>query len=218
LNRLACGQPVAFVASLFGPAPLRRRHREGVTEHVFYTPHALVQILADDTAVTLRFSMTVTDERFSFRVADLTFGQTDIRLGRSRFWNLTEEEGGRLLGIGARGSAYLEAYGFGDDAASQRYLFAFNDAGVGDFDRVALEESGMSCLREGVFADGQTEAHPNAIVRLSTFRSSTSVNTLTVVAAAADPALTTLLPYGVDLEHIRVFRPIATSRKRAARR
>jgi hypothetical protein len=211
---LACGQPIALVASLFGPAVLRRKHPEGVTEHVFYTPHALVQILADDTAVTQRWSITVTDDRFPLRVRDLTFGQTDLRLTRSRFWNLTEEEGGQRLGTGACESCYVEAYGYGEAAANQRYLFAFNDAGVGDFDGEGLKESGLVRFQEGVFAE-HTDPHARAIVRLSTFRSSTSVNTLTVVGASAEPALTTLLPYGVELDHVRVFRPADPKPKRA---
>jgi hypothetical protein len=209
---LACGQPVAFVASLFGPAVLRRKHDEGWIEHVFHTPHALVQILADESAVTRRWSITVTDERFPFRVRDLTFGRTDLRLGRSRFWNLTEEEGGQLRGIAARGSTYTEAYEFGDLAANQVYLFAYNDCGIGDFDRQALQDSDLMNLAVGVFAHDSVAGQVQLIERLRSFRTSTTVNTLTVIGAIGEHSLATMLPYGVDLQHVRVFRPAAPLR------
>ena len=177
---------------------------------MFHTPHALVQILADDSAVTRRWSITVTDERFAFRVRDLTFARTDVRLSQSRFWNLTEEEGGQLLGIAAGGSTYAEAYEFGDVAANQVYLFAYNDAGIGDFYRQALQESGLSSVTAGVFAPDWAGGQAELVERLRSFRTSTTVNTLTVIGAAGERSLATLLPYGVARDHVRVFRPLKT--------
>jgi hypothetical protein len=216
---LACGQPIAFVESLFGPPALTRRHQMGplsLTEHVFYTPQALVQVLADEAIGVRRWSITVIDDRFTFRVRDLTFGQTDVRLGKSKFWNLTHDETGHVLTIDAGRLNYVEAHDFASSGAGQSYLFAFNDAGVGDFDYAGLREAGLSAFADGVFADEPVEAEPGVSAGLRSFRSATTINTLTVVAAPVEAALLRLLPYGVDLEHVHVFRP-STARRRVRR-
>ena len=197
LNQLACGQPLDYVVSLFGPPVLSREFHDSMTEYVFYTPHALVQLLADAVSGTARLSITVTDEHFAFRVRDLTFGQADIRLGKSRFWNLLQEQTGQLIRSGAGRVNYVEEHDFGSLGADQSYLFAFNDAGVGDFDHGALQEPERLSSAGG----------------LQSFRSATTINTLTVVGVSAEPGLTALLPHGVDLDYVRVFRP-STSRRR----
>jgi hypothetical protein len=217
LNMLACGQPLAFVESLFGPPALSRKHGEGLTEYVFYTPHALVQLLADDVVGTRRLSITVTDRRFALDVRDLTFDQADVHLGESKFWNLQEARSGRLLWIGAHRFSYVEAHHFGASGADQLYLFSFNDAGVGDFDHAALQEIGLTNLQEGVFGDEATKPEAHSAVNLHSFRSATTVNTLTVVGALAEPGLTQLMAHGADLDYVRVFRP-STTRTRDRRR
>jgi hypothetical protein len=212
---LACGQPIDFVVSMFGPPVLRRRHERGLVESVFATPPALVQVFADEEAGVRRWSITVIDERFAFRVRDLTFGQTDVRLGKSKFWNLTHNETGHVAAIDGGRLNYVEGHHFGEAGAHQTYLFAFNDAGVGDFDYVALREARLLRLTDGIFAAESTELEPDAAAALRSFRSATTINTLTVVGTPAEPELITLLPHGVDLDYVRVFRPSTARRRRA---
>jgi hypothetical protein len=215
LNTLACGQPIDFVVSTFGPPALRRTHDGGLTESVFATPHALVQVLADDAVGILRWSITVIDERFVYRARDLTFAQTDVRLGKSKFWNLTHDETGHVAVIDGGRLNYVEAHDFGAAGAHQTYLFAFNDAGVGEFDYVTLREAGLLRLMDGVFAEDSRELEPDAATALRSFRSATTINTLTVLGASAPPELLTLLPHGVDLDYVRLFRPSTARRRRA---
>ena len=212
---LACGQPVDFVVSTFGPPALSRKHGWGLVESVFATPHALVQVLADEEIGVQRWSVTVIDERFTLRVRDLTFAQTDVRLGKSKFWNLTHDETGHVATIDAGRLNYVEAHQFGDAGAHQTYLFAFNDAGVGEFDYVALREAGVLRLTDGIFGSGSADMEPEAAAALRSFRSATTINTLTVLGASAPPELLTLLPHGVDLDYVRVFRPSTARRRRA---
>jgi hypothetical protein len=215
LNTLACGQPIDFAVATFRPPALRRKHDAKLTESVFATPHALVQVLADDAIGILRWSITVIDERFVYRVRDLTFAQTDVRLGKSKFWNLTHDETGHVAVIDGGRLNYVEAHDFGAAGAHQTYLFTFNDAGVGEFDYVALREAGLLRLTDGVFATDSGELEPDAAAALRSFRSATTINTLTVLGASAPPELLTLLPYGVDLDYVRVFRPSTARRRRA---
>ncbi len=215
---LACGQPIAYVESLFGPPALRREHDGALTESVFYTPQALVQILADEVVGTRRWSITVIDDRFAFRVRALTFGLTDVRLGKSRFWNLTHDETGHVIALGDGRRNYVEAHDFGNAGAMQVYLFGFNQAGVGDFDDAALRDVGLVSLIDGAFAAQESQLEPRAVAGLRSFRSATTINTLTVTEAFAEPALTTLLPFGVDFDHVRVFRPATARRQRDGRR
>ncbi len=214
---LACGQPIAYVISLFGPPALSRTHDGDLTESVFYTPHALVQLLSDEAIGTRRLSITVTDERFALRVRDLTFDQTDVRLGKSKFWNLTHDETGHVVDVGAGRLNYVEGHYFGEPGADQSYLFAFNDVGVGEFDDAALRGVGLTSLRDGIFADEPAPVDVQGADRLRSFRSATTINTLTVVEAAAAPALIRLLPHGIDRDYVRVFRPAVPGRRRAAK-
>jgi hypothetical protein len=222
INRLACGMTLSYVESLFGVAALARAQPEvNLTEHVFYTPHAFVQVLIDADDVVVRFSITVTDDRFRFRTRDLTFDLVQLRLGKSRFASLDRlPSDGYQVSLGARRFSYVEAHSFGNPGAYQQYLLAYNDSGIGTHAIGLVHQLGLIGQRSGVFADdGSATAGGSAhVAQLDEFRQKTVVNTLTVVAGLARPDLCKIMSAGVDMDHVRVFRPSGSQRRRQRRR
>jgi hypothetical protein len=147
---------MAYVESLLGPPALSQRIRDELSEHIFYTPHALVQLMVDDTKGVARLSITVTDPRFRFTISDLSFGLMDVVLGKSRFWNVADRVDGRAIGLRARRFRYIEAFYFGNPGAYQQYLLSYNDAGTGPFDAAAVHQAGLFASRTVTVRGGRS--------------------------------------------------------------
>lgn len=69
LDRLAYGITHEYLQLLFGPPVGRSRSEDGALEHVYRTPHALIATLADQHSIVRAYSITVTDEKFTYPVA-----------------------------------------------------------------------------------------------------------------------------------------------------
>ena len=88
-NQLATGVTIRYVEERFGaPAFVRDFDVCGVmklTEQLYHTRHAWLQILTNEHDAVVRFSITVTDPRFHFHILHLTVGQLEAEIGRSHF-------------------------------------------------------------------------------------------------------------------------------------
>jgi hypothetical protein len=83
-----------------------------VREQVYRMKHAWLQVLSDEHDAVVRFSVTVTDPRFRFRIRDLCNDQIDARLGHCRFADIQPQQDpdGRSLQIGARARSPLAGW------------------------------------------------------------------------------------------------------------
>jgi hypothetical protein len=117
--------------------------RRSLRELVYREKHAWVQVLVDENDAVVRFSITVTDLKFKFSARELTCGALPVRLGSSRFSDVSAalSPDGRSLRIGAHNHEYAESYWFGNPGNYQRYVLSSNEIGAGEF--------GYSILREG---------------------------------------------------------------------
>ena len=163
-------------------------------EFLYRTKHAWLQVIVDDADAVARFSVTVTDPRFKFSVARLTWGHLAVRLGHSRFSDIGVGGyalRGRSLRIGAHNHEYAEAYYFGYPGFYQHFMLSANEEGTGSFG-YSIEQGGPSFASSGMLQNTsavpvQREFDPNAEYAVR-FRASTTVNTLTVVGSGANPA------------------------------
>jgi hypothetical protein len=208
----------AFVRTVdLGPAPAGC---EGVTELVYRTRHAWVQVLADDAGAVVRFSITVTDPKFSFPVRDLTWDHLTVKLGRSRFADIRSqvEAEGRSLRVGAHNFEYSEAYYFGNPGNYQHYVLSYNDCGTGIFD-TSVGSGAQWCQDGGLkFNATPRPGHPvfdPSASYLAVFRSRTVINTLTILGPWRNLADLTM-PRGPDSNQVRVL--LADARERRHRR
>ena len=192
-------------------------------ELVFREKHAWVQVLADDNDAVARFSVTVTDPRFRFSVRDLTWGHLAVRLGHSRFSDVREGQpvSGRSLRIGAHNHEYAEAYWFGNPGNYQHYVISSNEIGTGEFWFPVLQE-GPPAHRSGTLAPDDPQPAGQAVPGpdepdWSRFRAGTTINTLTVLGPARQPA-DLAAPRGPDSTHVRVLVPGRRERRQIRRR
>ena len=243
-NQLAAGVTTRYIEERFGaPAFVGDFAVPGaatmipgggpkLTEQVYHTRHAWLQIITDEHEVVVRFSVTVTDPRFHFQIRDLTFGNLEAKIGHNRFSEIKAHPEGTSLSIGAHTHEYSESYWFGNPGCYQHFVLSHNDAGTGSF--------GVAKILW--FADGVLESGdqpPPEFPEQQWFRAQTVVNTLTVLGAGAmaqlagsgetvgraDPAqwrrgLTALLgqPRGPWMDSVRVLAPDARSRRHQHRR
>lgn len=241
-NQLAAGVTTRYIEERFGapafvgvfavPAAATMIADPKLTEQVYHTKHAWLQIITDKRDVVVRFSITVTDPRFGFQIRDLTFGLLEARIGHSRFSEIKaiSSPEGTSLSIGAHTHEYAESYWFGNPGCYQRFVLSHNDAGTGSFGVPKI-----IWFAEGVLKFG--DQTPPEFPERQQFRAQTVVNTLTVLGAGAtarladpggvtaDPAqegraLSALLgqPRGPWIDSVRVLIPDARSRRQLRRR
>ena len=192
-------------------------------ELVFREKHAWIQVLADDNDAVARFSITVSDPRFRFSVRDLTWGHLAVRLGHSRFSDVREDlpVSGRSLRIGAHNHEYAETYWFGNPGNYQHYVISSNEIGTGEFWFPVLGE-GPSGRRSGILAFDDPQPGGQSALGTdepdwSRFRAGTTVNTLTILGPARQPA-DLAEPRGPDSTHVRVLVPAHRERRQIRRR
>jgi hypothetical protein len=196
LNRMACGVTADYVTGLFGAPVFRRSISEilgelaDVSERIYQCRHAWLQVIGsnDDDAVQ-SFSVTVTDPRFKFGTSHLTFDTLDIRIGATHFTDVHQDRDGWSLVIGYPQWRYSESFSPSDFQLHQLYILAYNDAGAGwrqlpgadtpDI-RDPISEGRLSTAREY-----QPSRHEPLPRWLAPARDRTTINTLTVIGAAA---------------------------------
>jgi hypothetical protein len=240
LYQLAAGVPRQWIEERLGaPAFVRgfdmpdSRAKAIVREFVYHARHAWVQVLLESHDAVIRFSVTVTDPRFSFQVRDLTAYQLTAKLGRTTFSDVAAQDRplGRSLRIEEHNFEYAEAYYFEDRGYYQWFVLSHNDAGTGQW-AVAGELSGS--FQDGVLAlgDHAPSGPPLSPEAWEWFRAGTVVNTLTVLGPwhyqeynsswgkDSPPLGSTGLaePRGADINQVRVLVPDARERRQSARR
>jgi hypothetical protein len=229
LNQLAAGVTTQWVEERFGsPAFVRSvgsataTDRQAVTELIYWTRHAWVQVLTDEHGAVVRFSITVTDSKFKFRIHDLTLNHLSIKLGHNRFSEIqvpSIEPEGYSLRVGAHNFEYSEAYYFGNPGNYQHFVLSHNDSGTGIFDTSA--GGGPRWCEIGVhrFGDPPRPDHPAFDPKASyaaEFRAKTTINTLTILGPWRD--LSDLAePRGADSTQVRVLVADASERRRRRR-
>lgn len=229
LNQLAAGVTTRWVEERLGaPAFVRGVDlgsvpgRQATTELIYRTRHAWVQVLADRDGAVVRFSITVTDPKFSFRTSDLTLHHLDIKLGRNRFADIRTSFGdpnGYSLRVGAHNFEYSESYYFGNPGNYQHYVLSYNDCGTGLFD--ASTGGGPTWCQEGVLKlkGPPRQDHPVFDPKANyaaEFRRKTTVNTLTILGPWRQ-RVDLAEPRGPDSSHVRVLLPDARERRRRHR-
>ncbi len=243
-SQLATGVTTRYVEERFGaPAFVRDFDFGGevkLTEQVYHTRHAWLQILTNEHQAVVRFSITVTDPRFSFQIRDLTVGQLEAKIGQSRFSEIRPAfmPEGRSFKAITRRLEYSESYWLGNPGYDQNFVLSYNDAGTGSFGCSIDQALQKNILR---FQDGNLSYDPAPVMRpeydphspcAKQFRAQTVVNTLTVLAAGytwppgpTDPegyprmkAGLLSEPRGPDLEYVRVLVPDTQTRRQLHRR
>jgi hypothetical protein len=234
LNQMGAGTTIRWVEDRFGTpafsgvfasaetpgkpaapaAPLRQL--------VYRERHVWLQVLVNENDAVVRFSITVTDPRFSFEVFSLTNYQMKARIGRSRFADIhgPAEPQGRSLRIGAHNREYAEAYWFGNPGNYQWFVLSHNDAGTGAFG-FAIERDGPAHIREGVLQIGEPGVRLRpfdpAAGYATRFRAATVINTLTVLGPLL-PSEGLAEPRGPDSNQVRVLLPGVRQRWKIRRR
>ena len=128
---------------------------------------------------------------------------------------------GRSLRIGAHNHEYAEAYWFGNLGNYQHYVISNNEIGTGEFWFPVLRE-GPSVHRSGTLAPDDPQPAGQATPGSdepdwSRFRAGTTINTLTVLGPARQPA-DLAEPRGPDSTHVRVLVPGRHERRQIRRR
>ncbi|MCI0687504.1 MAG: hypothetical protein L0Y54_09750, partial [Sporichthyaceae bacterium] len=187
LDRLATGTTREYVEQLLGPPAFRRAVGAdpfpGFVECVYRTPHAWVHILYDEEHGSVGvLSLTVDDPRFGYPGDRWTACQeTKIIVGKSRFAELPKEAEGRRYYFGANRGHYAESHYRGNPGFYQTFVFAWNDAGVGEVPIAAdFAEGTLAAHLADTYWTGEDAApDPQALALL---RADTTINTLTVAA------------------------------------
>lgn len=98
-----------------------------LTEQLFHTRHAWLQILTNENKAVVRFSITVTDPRFHFQILHLTCGQLEAKIGRSRFSEIRSfgKPKGRSFKAMVRRQEYSESYWLGSAGYYQSVVLSF---------------------------------------------------------------------------------------------
>ena len=182
LNRLAAGTSLEYLTALLGVPAMRHDEENGMVVHIYSTRHAWVEVhLELRTGTVTGFAITVTDSKFHFSVETLTFGQFSIRLGKSTFSDIANDEWGSpnsvRWSLGARSILYAEHYYRGNPGGYQNYVFAFNQLGVGTCGMDAPEPE--PSYEDGKFTEPPTA--PSSRPDWSAARSKTTINTLQVL-------------------------------------
>lgn len=126
-NQIATNVTIRYIEERFGaPAFIRDFDVCGVmklTEQLFHTRHAWLQILTNENKAVVRFSITVTDPRFHFQILHLTCGQLEAKIGRSRFSEIRSfgKPKGRSFKAMVRRQEYSESYWLGMQATTRAW-------------------------------------------------------------------------------------------------
>jgi hypothetical protein len=225
LNQVAAGVTTRYLEERFGAPAFVRASRipmemvDGtigglLTEQVYRTRHAWLQVLTDEHDAVVRLSITVTDPRFHFQIRDLTRYNLDVDLGHTRFSGVQHPPDGRSLWRGARRYHYSESFWFGNPGNYQRFVLSKSDAGVGGFGTMALPSGIAGSYQDGFLQDadrGHVPPPPPGIPPFDPaaryareFRSETVINTLTILGPGYGPG-TLADPRGADLDYVRVL-------------
>lgn len=197
-NQLATGVTTRYVEERFGAPAFASEFQFDLgsgavvklTNLVYSTRHAWLQVLTDESDSVARFSITVTDPRFRFQIRNLTFDNFEARLGYSHFSEIGSfpAPAGRSLTYTVQGRRhYSEAYRTGVYADYQCIVLSHNDAGIGTFG--SIEQ--VSSVPPLTFADGSLAENPAVDAArkpecafdgpwAQQFRTQTIINTLTV--------------------------------------
>ena len=212
LNSLAAGVSSEYLAVLLGVPALGREDADGLIAHVYATRHAWVEVLLERQSNTVSaFAITVTDRRFRFDTATLTFGQLRAQLGKSSFAEITSTKGWgsepnsvRWI-LGARSCLYAEHYYRGNPGGYQDYVLAWNDVGVGTCGMfTALPGQVPPSYEDGRFAGDV--ASPSARPDWAAARRVTTINTLQVLGPGVPGAQQPFPRPGVHQDVIRLLR------------
>jgi hypothetical protein len=204
LNRLACGSHVQFVESFLGVAQFVS-FRDGFEQRAYRLSGAWIMLELSGSSVE-SFSITVTDPTMHFLTRHLTFGQIDVKLGRSDV-GVAPAGTGDYCWVGARRYGFLRHYDFGNPGCYQNYWLSYNMAGAGQMQHVRAFTSGDYSIFHPERGDG-SDINQSGI----------PVNTLTVVGPnVAMELFMARTVLGVDHDHIRLAGPSATSTRRAIR-
>lgn len=215
IDKLSCNVQTVYVDGLFGQ-PLFVRKGDNAVERVYLTPHAYVQVVADENDSVVWWAVTTTDEHFKprFFLPPMSLNEDGwrVQLNKSNFADLASSPSGARWVVGARRFWFVESYYFGNPGHYQRYLVGHNDAGVGVM-HVAHGERLPTVYGDLVSQSGEsTEPCDQSILEdyASTFhaeRSGTVVNTFGVMRPSPTAAESDLLRkwgLGPDLDYIRV--------------
>jgi hypothetical protein len=209
-NELATGVTSRYIEDRFGaPAFVRDFDVRGVmklTERLYQTRHAWLQILANENDAVVRFSITVTDPRFRFQILHLTVGQLEAKIGHSRFSEIrsfARKPKGRSFKAIVRRLGYSESYWLGSPGYYQSVVLSYNDAGTGRFGcsiDQALQRNILAFEEGDLIRDpppgGWPECDPGSHCAQQ-FRAQTVVNTLTILGAGFTvPRMAELDPEG----------------------
>lgn len=221
LNRLACGVTTEYVDSMFGPPPFRfsgptdkAAQAPGVTllsQRIYRTRHAWLQVIAGFDGTVRAFSITVTDPKFRFGTGHLMFDRLDIQLGAARFGDLGHQPDGWLSRTLARRFAYAESHYFGNPGSYQVYVLGYNDIGIGHYQLPpSFKVPDLSDPRHwsGGRLSPETGSRPDwepLPEWLQPARDQTTVNTLTVLGLGGDVTTIQAWP-GVDGDTVRLLR------------
>jgi hypothetical protein len=208
-DQLARGMYRDYLIELFGQPVLHEQQEDGRTVLRWRFRHAWCSALMVNNAVAA-YSITTTSRRFAYRTRRLSWGTLNVSLGRSPFAAAGDPFFGSVeWAIGARRVRYREMHYLGNPGMYQYYVLSSNDAG-----RLPAQTPPSSGGRFGEFAktgpDSIPLPQPPDLDALSTYRSQTSPNTITVVAG--DDLANTARLVEVDWDGVRLFdRPMATS-------
>ena len=239
IYQLAAGVSRQWIEERLGaPAFVRgfdmsERTKAIIREFVYHARHAWVQVLLESHDAVVRFSITVTDPRFSFQVRDMTANQLTAKLGRTTFSNVgaQDEPLGRSLRIEEHNFEYSEAYYFENLGYYQWFVLSHNDAGAGH--RAAAGKLDASFQDGALALDDKASSGPLPPPEAwERFRAGTVVNTLTVLGPwhyqkynspwgkDSSPLGSTGLaePRGADINQVRVLVPDARERRQLTRR
>lgn len=216
VDKLSCNVQTTYIDTLFG-TPLFIRTRGEVTERVYLSPHAYIQVVVDDSESVVWWAVTTQDKRFKPRFflppMSLDDNGRSVQLNRSKLAELNAIPESASWDFRARRFSVVESYYFGNPGAYQTYLIGYNDAGVGDIGFGELLHQPLSGYGYLLIPpeDGTPRDALTSDEYMSTFnvvRGGTVVNTFGVVRpwlGDAEAELLQLWGLGPDLDHVRVL-------------
>jgi hypothetical protein len=203
LNRMACGVPLDYVDSMFGPAVLSRK-KEGRVYRTYRAKEALIFVTAPDKEDGVdAYAITLRRRSFRFNTSQLTSGQLVVQLPKDKFSTAPEDlRQGSRVEIGARRFGYVETFYFGNPGKYLQFALAYNDAGYGMF-VLPTGCAGWACGNLKHFGGSSAGHEPTEDV-ITAFRAANTINTLAVVASDASfELLMNFASLGVDYDAIR---------------
>lgn len=196
LGRVTAGMQLAHFEQILGVPAYRARDNANGQHLTWVEPDAYAQAFASDGTV-VTFSVTTRNRQFAprlFRRRTISTGgdSLEVRLGRTRFGELSAKPVGIAGSVGARRFGYSEIYYFGNPGHYQTFAYSINDAG---FHPKSTTSIVRVLVKRGGLSIGQTqggtpldEAAVEAYLRepeVDQARRESIFNTLTVSAPMA---------------------------------